>query len=291
MINLPSDGRRWERKNSNTWRNPRLVQRSRRPIFLLIACVVCLVFWHHSRSASLSPNRHRFEDGTGNIALTQDRRSIDEQFGLPVKRIQKDEFESNHAPSSDHNSQERNSDEAFEKTSSPKPIQPIHVQDETHDRQQNEAKPAPRIKPAQDLPSGPEVLLIPGDPADYSRDEPQFADSAGEHLPKGPVEVQANLNPDTEKAPLISSPDQPAKERIIEAEPLDHLTLEEKGDSLPEIIHIPFEDAVKDDVLHGWEDSWVSEASYDHRKWGQLEEIKIDFVYLCKLGAMIHGEA
>lgn len=195
---------------------------------------------------------------------------------MPVERMQKYEPESNDNPEI----MDKFSDEPLERV--PKNT-PIHIQDDNEIVQQMEAKePALRVKPDPNLPSGPEILLIPGDPIDEPRDEPQFAQSAGESLPKGPVEVQANLDPDTEKTPLFSSPDQPVKKKVIEAEPIDHLTLEEKGDSLPEIIHIPFEDAIKDDVLQGWEDQWVAHASYDAKKWGKLDEIKIDFVYLCK---------
>jgi hypothetical protein len=276
MISLPPDGRRWERKNSQSWRNPRFVQRSRRPIFFFVACILCLAVWHHSQSASLSPNRHRFDDASPNFSSMQDRRSISEHYGMPVERIQKYEPESNDEPET----MDSFSDEAFGKA--PKDT-PIHVQDEDKLVEHTEAKePAPRMEPDPNLPSGPEILLIPGDPIDDPRDEPQFAQPVGESLPKGPVEVQANLDPDTQKAPLFSSPDQPVKKKVIEAEPIDHLTLEEKADSLPEIIHIPFEDAIKDDVLQGWEDQWVAHASYDAKKWGKLEEIKIDFVYLCK---------
>jgi hypothetical protein len=142
---------------------------------------------------------------------------------------------------------------------------------------------APRAKPNPDLPSGPEVLIIPGDPSEDSPREPQYIEFLNnEPLPKGPVAVEANLDPNTEKEPLISSPDQPVKEKIIETEPPDHLSLEEKADSLPEIVHIPFEDAVKDEVLQGWEDSWVAHATYIAKTWGKLAEPKIDFVYLCK---------
>jgi hypothetical protein len=133
-----------------------------------------------------------------------------------------------------------------------------------------------------DLPLEPGIVVISGDVSGDALIEPQIAELPPDRLQKGPVAVQANLDPETEKAPLISSPDQPVKEKIIEAEPLDHLSLEEKADSLPEIVHIPFEDAVKDEVLHGWEDDWVAHASYDSKKWGKLDEPKIDFVYLCK---------
>lgn len=212
----------------------------------------------------------------------QGRRSIDQEYGLPIERAQELESDFNHDLDSENGSEEKDPKESVERR--PK-APPIRISDENGDFQQDGAKiPSnPRIKSDPNFPSGPEVLLIPGDPVEDTRGEPQFAEGPGESLPMGRVEVQANLNPQTEKEPLISSPDQPVKEKVIEAEPLDHLTLEEKADSLPEIIHIPFEDAVKDDVLQGWEDLWISEASYDVKRWGKLDEIKIDFVYLCKL--------
>lgn len=195
---------------------------------------------------------------------------------MPVERMHRLEAESNNG----HEIEDKFSDEALEEM--PRDI-PVQIQDENSIIQQVDGEaPALRGKPDPNFLSGPEILLIPGDPIDELREEPQFAKSAGESLPKGRVEVQANLDPETEKAPLISSPDQPAKEKVIEAEPIDHLTLEEKADSLPEVIHIPFEDAIKDDVLQGWEDHWVSYATYDAKTWGKLDEIKIDFVYLCK---------
>jgi hypothetical protein len=51
---------------------------------------------------------------------------------------------------------------------------------------------------------------------------------------------------------------------------------------LPEVIRIPFEEAVRDVRLQGWEDDWFSTATYDPREHGSLEEPKIDFVYNCK---------
>jgi hypothetical protein len=143
-------------------------------------------------------------------------------------------------------------------------------------------QPSDQIRQKEHPLSAPEILLIPGDASDEDAIDPREAGLSTDRLQKGPVAVQANLDPDTEKAAVISSPDQPVKEKIIEAEPLDHLSLEEKADSLPEIVHITLEDAVKDEVLQGWEDDWVAYASYDAKRWGRLEEPKIDFVYLCE---------
>ncbi|KAF2838867.1 hypothetical protein M501DRAFT_934881, partial [Patellaria atrata CBS 101060] len=58
-----------------------------------------------------------------------------------------------------------------------------------------------------------------------------------------------------------------------------YLALDEKADGLPDLIHIPFEDAVNDVTYEGWEDDWIAHARYDSKIWGKLPEPKIDFVY------------
>jgi hypothetical protein len=49
--------------------------------------------------------------------------------------------------------------------------------------------------------------------------------------------------------------------------------------SVPDVIRIPFEDAVQDTKLDGWEDEWFSSGRFDAGKEGPLAEPKIDFVY------------
>ena len=69
--------------------------------------------------------------------------------------------------------------------------------------------------------------------------------------------------------------------------------LNQRAEFLPELIHIPFEEAVSEEVLQGWEDEWVSEGVFDAQKWGRLEEPKIDVVYTCKsfhdIAALLNG--
>ncbi|KAI0597601.1 hypothetical protein F4775DRAFT_559867 [Biscogniauxia sp. FL1348] len=48
---------------------------------------------------------------------------------------------------------------------------------------------------------------------------------------------------------------------------------------LPDVVRIPFEEAVSDIELDGWEDEWFSSGNYDVEKNGPLSEPKIDFVY------------
>ncbi|KAI1284030.1 hypothetical protein F5Y07DRAFT_407533 [Xylaria sp. FL0933] len=50
-------------------------------------------------------------------------------------------------------------------------------------------------------------------------------------------------------------------------------------DDLPDVIRIPFEEAVKDVELAGWEDEWFSSGHYNKNRFGLLTEPKLDFVY------------
>lgn len=50
-------------------------------------------------------------------------------------------------------------------------------------------------------------------------------------------------------------------------------------DQLPEVIRIPFEDAVEDVNIEGWEDDWFSSATYNFDR--AVNEPKLDFVYNC----------
>jgi hypothetical protein len=56
-------------------------------------------------------------------------------------------------------------------------------------------------------------------------------------------------------------------------------SLKEKADALPDMIHVPFEESVRDVRLEGWEDAWISKAIF---KGPKLQEPKIDFVYNCE---------
>ncbi|KAI1496231.1 hypothetical protein F5X99DRAFT_422292 [Biscogniauxia marginata] len=48
---------------------------------------------------------------------------------------------------------------------------------------------------------------------------------------------------------------------------------------LPDVVRIPFGEAVEDVELDGWEDEWFSSGNYNVEKNGPLAEPKIDFVY------------
>lgn len=61
-----------------------------------------------------------------------------------------------------------------------------------------------------------------------------------------------------------------------------YVDLVNKAKTLPDVIMIPFEEALASDVLQGWEYEWVSDGRYDAKLWGKLVEPKIDFVYTCE---------
>jgi len=56
----------------------------------------------------------------------------------------------------------------------------------------------------------------------------------------------------------------------------------EQIEQQPEVVRIPFEQAVSDVVLQGWEDQWFSSATFDYEGYGPLPEPVIDFVYNCR---------
>lgn len=89
--------------------------------------------------------------------------------------------------------------------------------------------------------------------------------------------VKANTNPEDEP-PL---PEDSNSQRRFPTYS-QYAALEEKAEGLPDIIHTPFEDAVSDVDLEGWEDLWFSDAELDTAKRGTIKETKIDFVYTCK---------
>jgi hypothetical protein len=62
----------------------------------------------------------------------------------------------------------------------------------------------------------------------------------------------------------------------------EFLALNSTAETLPDVIHIPFEDATANMTLTGWEDEWFSKVEYDVGQWGNLSEPKIDFIYSCK---------
>ena len=67
-----------------------------------------------------------------------------------------------------------------------------------------------------------------------------------------------------------------------ERETKEHLDVEALAQVVPDVVHVPLEDAVRDVKLAGWEDEWMAHGVYDQARWGKLKEPKIDFVYLCK---------
>jgi hypothetical protein len=75
---------------------------------------------------------------------------------------------------------------------------------------------------------------------------------------------------------------EPPAQRTKFPEYSEFVALNSMAETLPDVIHIPFEDATADVTLTGWEDEWFSKVEYDVGQWGNLSEPKIDFIYSCK---------
>ena len=87
-----------------------------------------------------------------------------------------------------------------------------------------------------------------------------------EHLEDGLHHVAVSLSPYSGHAAF------PEYSRFVK--------INDDADFLPQLIHIPFEDAVEDVILEGWEDEWFADGVYN-MEMGNLPEPKIDFVYTC----------
>ncbi|KPI41667.1 3-O-alpha-D-mannopyranosyl-alpha-D-mannopyranose xylosylphosphotransferase [Cyphellophora attinorum] len=79
---------------------------------------------------------------------------------------------------------------------------------------------------------------------------------------------------------VIGKEDSPLLEHGNSQESDQHLSLEAEAELLPDFVYMPFEGAVEDEHLDGWEDRWLSEGFYDLESYGTLSEPSIDFLYL-----------
>jgi hypothetical protein len=90
-------------------------------------------------------------------------------------------------------------------------------------------------------------------------------------------------NTSAKTAPIQNVPSDPSAGQSRFPAYTEYAVLSEKAETLPDIIHLPFEDTAVDVILDGWEDQWFADAEIDVQKWGKLNETKIDFVYTCEI--------
>ncbi|KAJ1337351.1 3-O-alpha-D-mannopyranosyl-alpha-D-mannopyranose xylosylphosphotransferase [Microdochium nivale] len=57
------------------------------------------------------------------------------------------------------------------------------------------------------------------------------------------------------------------------------MELDARAETMPDLVHVPFEDAVAGETLDGWEDEWFGNATYSNATWGTLPEPRVDFIY------------
>lgn len=81
---------------------------------------------------------------------------------------------------------------------------------------------------------------------------------------------------------VSSSSSSPLSDDLPDDESKPHGIKQEEtlyDDSLPDVVRIPFPEAVQDVKLDGWEDEWFSKGRFNAERWGLFETPKIDFVY------------
>ena len=279
---------------SNSWR-PTRVGRLRRP-FILALCAVCFIVWQHSRSAPKAvlskhdasdhlpfqesqfvtlPDANAIPDSityTEQGDVEEDRRRETRRRELHLEADQLQEIKTIERHLKEHHQapgyKAGESDESDSKAETEEDQRHETEEIQKHLEQKHAEHRQAELQKETAHSNNENQQSIP---------PPAVAGSGNAEVT---AMVEAELDPQTHKEAIITSPDQSKERPILETESQAHLSLEEKADLLPEIVHIPFEEAVRDVTLDGWEDEWVASATFDNKKWGKLEEPKIDFVYL-----------
>ena len=298
-----SSERDWDRTKSSSWRLSRL-GRLRRPLFVAVCCVL-VILWHHSTSNQHSPsptaNRreslgHRsVQEPVPKVSPVSELFSQDNQDISEKRRLQETKWREDHLREDqlqeirtiEKHLQDSHQGPAY-KSSEFHQVQAGQEED-TEDAIPGEIEAIEKHLQAEHAEHRQVELL---QEASQMRNEPpaslqQLA--VGDTVnTEGSISITPKLDPETQSEPVISSSDQQMEKNVLETESQEHLSLEDKAALLPEIVHVTFEDAVRDILLEGWEDEWVADATFDTKKWGNLQEPKIDFVYLCKCSDMIN---
>ena len=267
---------RWQRQLNPAHRRVRL---SRKHRFVAVVTVILFIWYRYSRPDSLASSVEAPVDSNIEKTYTPQRdisipqvapRHVNgvQQEVLPVEApIKKSEQSTRKSPSSPI----QNVDPHDDVQSSHVPIKqasPEYAGDDAHRKQ--------AILGSQSQGDSEPSDLMPQKP-------PELVKQALEKL------VDQHLTPavkydeamvEREESASKQGLPKPAHRRFPSYE--DYIALDEKGEALPDVVHMPFEDTTSDVTLEGWEDRWYSHAEFDISTWGNLSEPKIDFVYTCK---------
>lgn len=247
-----------DEKTSDQWKPVRNLRNLKKSTLLLVCLIFGLAYWHlfHATSA-LIDTAQQDEVQAGRQVKRSSYAALHDR--LRKKLNQQDSIDQvtiDQAPDDHGQMSQENHDTTFE-------IDAAIIEDSSQDKLETDE---------DTFTSG---QTVPKVRSSGENDE----DIELSNWEKGPAKVEADLNPAQVEEPVLLAPNAADKQKVIETEPNEHLMLEETAENLPEIIHIPFEEAVKDYNLAGWEDEWISKGQFDGGKW-TLKEPKIDFVYL-----------
>jgi hypothetical protein len=290
----PSKLPRWQRDSSPSYRRVPLTRRHR---LLIILAISFLVWYRYLRpDSSDGPQDVTVYSNVGNVYPVERARPEPPVWQSSERKVQLAK-----APLVERKVQlAKEPPVAPPKRSDPEQNQepterPLRVTPDIHERDYDDQAPVhPAVKQpspeyaVEDIPYKQAVLdtRTKGDsgPSDLVQQEPTelVKQASGklveQHLTPAVIydEVKAEKE---EEANRLSTP----KSRHKKFPPYtEYAALDEKGESLPDIVHVPFEDTTADVTLQGWEDQWFSDAVFDIGKWGKIPEPKIDFVYTCE---------
>lgn len=261
------------------WKSVNCMRKAKRNALVFTFLTLALIFWHtlHSHTVlTKSSRRDKAEE-------IPDARVRDHQRGATTHQYLHDQRGKNPYSTTGY-SQGSNSDASIRHQNRDQPATEHETSEDIALVAVDDLHREARTPGADDDPNV-QVRLPVKESVPADDDATSHSDAADDHneqpvvWKKGPVQVQANLDADHAKEPILLVHDGSDKHKVLEAEPEAHLVLEETAESLPEIIHIPFEDVLEDHTLEGWEDQWLSTGTFNNRE-HTLKEPRIDFVYL-----------
>jgi hypothetical protein len=275
----------WERAGSGTTTPTYGVMYRRSPLSrnyrFLILLAICLLAWHHySTTSPFEEERDTFVDSQIQEAYPQDRNEQQKSMYQEAVRIleeAKQAIEEKKAEAVEAVEAVKAAPLLKERSEDPEPqsppsenvaeVTPVYAEDETTPK---EAVLDSRRKPDSKGSKG-DVEVIDHEP-------PALVKQASEKM------IEQHLTPAVKyEESAISKKPQPQVGEPVKFPPyLDYAELNDRAETLPDIVHTPFEVSTADVVLEGWEDLWYSEAELDIERWGKINEPKIDFVYTCK---------
>jgi hypothetical protein len=258
---------------------------SRRRVYFVISLVVCLVIYRALLSSANVERRHKDTEAFQTLPKVSRKASHAREIYSRNFVTEKAQY-------------------AIENVL---PTTPAHdeVREEAHASPEHEEDPPEKVESQHELPESSRSVtdtptdtqkLLSDSPPDpisdnVTPDEPDDGEEPslkgiavapkGKEPPSSVDILSETLQKPTIKGSFGKSAETASEHRKRTSFPTydEFVALDSLADTLPDVVHIPFEESTFDVTLEGWEDKWFSEGVFDNAQRGNLTEPKIDFIY------------